>query len=195
MVITPDIDRDDTRTRILDVALELIADNGFAATSTRELSERLGFTKAALYYHFRTKDDLLAALVAPAIDDLAKLAHGTPLHTGVSGRRELLAGYVDLVATHEGLIRVLSQDPSATGHPALVQSRGLYEELSLQLAGTDHPDTTQRARVRAALGGIHAALLHSAEDDPEVVRSAALEAACGALGIPSGHRRASARRQ
>ena len=39
---------DQTRARILDVALELIADRGFAATSTREIAERLGVTKAAL---------------------------------------------------------------------------------------------------------------------------------------------------
>src|SRR5579862_1041148 len=65
--------RDRTRARIFETALELIADRGFAATSTREISERLGFTKAALYYHFRTKDDLLAAVVAPAMADLAAL--------------------------------------------------------------------------------------------------------------------------
>ena len=40
--------RDETRDRILEVTLQLIADHGFAATSTREISERLGFTKAAL---------------------------------------------------------------------------------------------------------------------------------------------------
>ena len=53
---------DDTRARILKAALHLFAEHGFAGTSTREISERLGFTKAALYYHFRTKDDLLAAI-------------------------------------------------------------------------------------------------------------------------------------
>src|SRR5580704_11984475 len=116
-------ERETTRSRILAVALELIAENGFAATSTRELSERLGFTKAALYYHFRTKDDLLTALVAPALDDLGSLAHDGPRSTTPAARRELLAGYVDLVATHEGLIRVLSQDPSVAGHPVLVESQ------------------------------------------------------------------------
>jgi AcrR family transcriptional regulator len=183
---TQSLSRDDTRSRILAVALELIAENGFAATSTRELSERLGFTKAALYYHFRTKDDLLTALVTPALEDLGSLAHSGPRCTTPAARRELLAGYVDLVATHEGLIRVLSQDPSVAGHPVLIQSQSHYGELSLRLAGTDTPDTTERTRVRAALGGIHAALLHAEGDDPTEVRDAALVAACGALGIPAG---------
>jgi AcrR family transcriptional regulator len=178
--------RDDTRTRILDTALELIAEKGFAGTSTRELSERLGFTKAALYYHFRTKDDLLLALITPALDDLATLVEGATPRAGAAARRDLLARYVDLVSTHQTLIQVLSQDPSVVHRPALGASGELYLRLTELLAGQERPDTSQRAWVRASLGGIHAALLHAAPgDDPKVVRKAALIAGCRALGIPA----------
>jgi AcrR family transcriptional regulator len=51
-----------TRERILDVALDLFIEKGFDRTSLREISERLGVTKAALYYHFASKDDILMAL-------------------------------------------------------------------------------------------------------------------------------------
>jgi len=51
-----------TRERILDVALDLFTEKGFDGTSLREISERLGVTKAALYYHFASKDDILMAL-------------------------------------------------------------------------------------------------------------------------------------
>ena len=51
-----------TRERILDVALDLFTDQGFDATSLRQIAERLGVTKAALYYHFESKDDILMAL-------------------------------------------------------------------------------------------------------------------------------------
>src|SRR5580700_2630772 len=51
-----------TRERILDVALELFIDKGYDKTSLREIAERMGFTKAALYYHFASKGDLLMAL-------------------------------------------------------------------------------------------------------------------------------------
>jgi AcrR family transcriptional regulator len=52
----------DTRERILDVALDLFVDRGYDKTSLREIAERLGVTKAALYYHFRSKEDILMAL-------------------------------------------------------------------------------------------------------------------------------------
>jgi len=46
---------EDTRQRILDVASELFVERGYDATSLREIAERLGVTKAALYYHFASK--------------------------------------------------------------------------------------------------------------------------------------------
>jgi AcrR family transcriptional regulator len=51
-----------TRERILDIALDLFTKKGFDATSLREIAETLGVTKAALYYHFASKDDILMAL-------------------------------------------------------------------------------------------------------------------------------------
>jgi AcrR family transcriptional regulator len=51
-----------TRERILDIALDLFVSKGFDKTSLREIAEQLGFSKAALYYHYASKDDILLAL-------------------------------------------------------------------------------------------------------------------------------------
>ena len=51
-----------TRERILDISLELFTEQGYDKTSLREIAERLGFTKAAIYYHFASKGDILMAL-------------------------------------------------------------------------------------------------------------------------------------
>jgi AcrR family transcriptional regulator len=56
----------DTRERILQAAAELFTEQGYDATSLREIADRLGFTKAALYYHFQSKDEILRALLEPA---------------------------------------------------------------------------------------------------------------------------------
>ena len=55
--------RTDTRARIQSVALELFAEQGYEKTSLREIAERLGVTKAALYYHFKSKEDIVRSLV------------------------------------------------------------------------------------------------------------------------------------
>jgi AcrR family transcriptional regulator len=176
---------EDTRARILDVALELFAEKGFAATATRELAERLGFTKAALYYHFRTKDDLLAALITPAVDELTRLVTQADLRASTAARRTVLSAYVDYVIAYRELIRVITQDPAVAHEHAPSGHAELYRRLTQLLSGHDAPDTTEQTRVRAALGGIRAALLYTDPDaDPAEVYAATIAAACGALGIP-----------
>jgi AcrR family transcriptional regulator len=51
-----------TRARILDIALALFTEQGYDKTSLRDIAERLGTTKAALYYHFERKEDILLEL-------------------------------------------------------------------------------------------------------------------------------------
>jgi len=58
----------DTRQRILDTALDLFIEQGFDKTSLREIAERVGVTKAALYYHFASKDEIFRTLLQPVLD-------------------------------------------------------------------------------------------------------------------------------
>ena len=62
-----------TRQRIQDVALDLFIERGYEATSLREIAEQLGVTKAALYYHFKTKEDIVASLMDDRVDALEEL--------------------------------------------------------------------------------------------------------------------------
>jgi AcrR family transcriptional regulator len=59
---SPEVASVNTRERILDVALDLFTELGFDGTSLRQIAEQLGVTKAALYYHFTSKDGILLAL-------------------------------------------------------------------------------------------------------------------------------------
>ena len=52
----------DTRERILDIAQELFTRQGYDKTSLRDIAERLGITKAALYYYFERKEEILLEL-------------------------------------------------------------------------------------------------------------------------------------
>ncbi|HUK76594.1 MAG TPA: helix-turn-helix domain-containing protein [Thermoleophilia bacterium] len=58
----------DTRQRILDAALDLFIEQGYEKTSLREVAERVGVTKAALYYHFASKDEIFRTLMRPLLD-------------------------------------------------------------------------------------------------------------------------------
>ncbi|WP_067692500.1 TetR/AcrR family transcriptional regulator [Nocardia jejuensis] len=86
--------RSDTRERIRAVAMELFTERGYEKTSLREIAERLGVTKAALYYHFRTKEDIVASLsddLRRGIDDIVSWADATP--AGPERAQEILTRY------------------------------------------------------------------------------------------------------
>ena len=52
-----------TKERILETALELFAQNGYLGTSMNDIAGRLGFTKAALYKHYTSKQEILDRIV------------------------------------------------------------------------------------------------------------------------------------
>jgi AcrR family transcriptional regulator len=72
----------ETRERILDAAEVLFAEQGFAATSMRDLAARADLTAASLYNHFAGKEDLYEAVLArgvqPLIERLGELAGRDP---------------------------------------------------------------------------------------------------------------------
>lgn len=51
-----------TRDRILDIALDLFSTQGYDGTSVREIADKLGLSKASIYYHFPGKEDILMEL-------------------------------------------------------------------------------------------------------------------------------------
>jgi AcrR family transcriptional regulator len=136
--------RTDTRERIQRVALELFAEQGYEGSSLREIAERLNVTKAALYYHFRTKEDIVTSLLedwGTALDDLLKR------ETGPAG---LLTAYAGLVESRFGPVIGLVQR-NATALKAIAAGAGLAERM-LKLherlcAGSADPEAGLRARL------------------------------------------------
>lgn len=55
------------REEVLDAAGELFTTRGYAATSTRQVADAVGIRQASLYHHFRTKDDILEALLSGTV--------------------------------------------------------------------------------------------------------------------------------
>jgi AcrR family transcriptional regulator len=74
------------RDEILQAARELVAENGFAATSMDDLASRVGISKPTLYSYFDTKDDLVVAAMTQLMQRLVdvienELVDQPPLHS------------------------------------------------------------------------------------------------------------------
>ena len=155
-----------TKVRILSLALDLMTTQGFEKTAIGQIADGMGFSKAAVYYHFNSKDEILSALVDPFLDRLEALVAEAPggAHSP-AGRKELLGTYLDLLLDQHALVVFLARDVSALHHPA-VEDRleQLMGALLGQLAG---PRGGQAAKIRAAaaLGALQRPLLDFPKED------------------------------
>jgi len=59
----------DTKTRILEAAAQLLRDKGISGTTTREIARAAGLSDAAIYSHFRSRGELLNALIPVSLVD------------------------------------------------------------------------------------------------------------------------------
>lgn len=105
----------DTRNRIQAVALELFAEHGYDQTSLREIAERLGVTKAALYYHFKSKDEILDSVFEDRLASLEKLVDWSQSQPRTAEvRRELLSRYATEIqsAQQPAFMRFFERNPT-----------------------------------------------------------------------------------
>ena len=145
--------RGDTRARIQQVALELFAEQGYERTSLREIAERLGVTKAALYYHFKSKEDIVRSFTEDYFARLDGLiAWGRDQPPAAHTSHELLDRYISIVMEGGEVFRFLERNQaslrgSEDGKHRFEQFRPRMNALVEIITG---PDAQPRSRVRAA---------------------------------------------
>lgn len=103
----------DTRERLVDAALAVFGDLGFAGASTREIARRAGVALAALPYHFTTKDALWRAAADRIFGELnARIGRRLEGLDGVDRATQLrlvLREFVRFSAEHPELHRFMTQ--------------------------------------------------------------------------------------
>src|SRR5215471_7982757 len=106
--------RGGTRERIQEIALELFAEQGYEKTSLREIAERLGVTKAALYYHFRSKEDIVRSFTEDYFARLdALIAWGREQPPSAETSRELIDRYITIVLESGEVFRFLERNQAS----------------------------------------------------------------------------------
>ena len=103
----------DTRQKLLDVAVGLISRHGFAGTSLQMIADEIGFTKAAIYYHFKTRDQLLIALMEPLLKQIRRVVEtAESQRTPRTQMDAMVEGFAGVVARNRSLAAVMVFDPS-----------------------------------------------------------------------------------
>ena len=157
-----------TRDRILDVALELFSRQGYEGTSIRDIAERMSITKAAVYYHFPAKEELLTDLLTPATARVSRVLEEHEPVRDAAARRDLVTALIDVVAKVGPNVVVMLADPAVGNRiRALTGESGLPERIGRALVGAGgEPTPTDRIRAACAVACLPAGIAAWREDNP-----------------------------
>jgi AcrR family transcriptional regulator len=147
----------DTRDRILDSARRRFIDQGYDGTSLRDIAEDLGFTKAALYYHFQTKEQILEALLEPANNVVTGLLARLEAADGPQGWADALYWMIDLLHEHLDVFMLMQRNRTAIGQleglSPLADHRQMHVRIERAVRHAS-PDLAGQIRLVAAVATI-----------------------------------------
>ena len=149
--------REDTRSmstaqRILHEASLLFIENGFTHTALSSIASKLGVTKAALYYHYKSKDEMLLALVYPLLDNVDQLVVDSQEKraSGNADLRLLLARYADVLVSDRRAALML-RDVNVSAHHEIAPRIEYHKESLLDLLVSDNPSNEDEVRAVSSL--------------------------------------------
>jgi len=153
-------ERQELRTRILDAARELFAEEGYDAVTMRRIADRIEYSPTAIYFHFRDKLALLRELCD---EDFGALASGfqkiAQIEDPIDRLRQIGRAYVGFGLTHRNHYRLMFMTP----HP-----EALKPEDSRLKHG--NPEEDSYAFLRATVAeAIAAGRLRPELEDPDLV--------------------------
>jgi AcrR family transcriptional regulator len=159
--------RGNTRQRIQDVALELFVSKGYEHASLREIADHLGVTKAALYYHFRTKEDILRAIaedmIAP-VDELLEWGREQP--RTAETRAEVLRRYAEALNAAKPFFRFMHDNHAAVREMEIFTGYKDRVGAVMDLLQPPEGGLLDAARASATLFSLHGGLM-SLQERPE----------------------------
>jgi AcrR family transcriptional regulator len=154
------ITRSAAQTRILDAALQLIAEHSVGGTSLQMIADAVGVTKAAVYHQFKTKEQIVIALTERELGGLEEALEAAEAHDHRTRARELLLERViDLAVERRGVASTLQFDPVIV---RLLAEHEPFQQFIQRLYGVLVGDAAEDARVSAAMlsGAIAVGVLH-----------------------------------
>lgn len=152
----------DTAGNIREVALDLFSRQGYERSTLREIADALGITKAAVYYHYRTKVEILDDLLRPMVDGEDWIIVDAESDTAAIGsagwRLTLVERYIDLLLAHRRVATYAMNDLAGVSNSTLLSRMRANDARLAALLANGDLSVEQRVRTSAALGVIVAIL-------------------------------------
>ena len=175
----------DSRHRFVDAAIRLFARHSFAGTSLQMIADEVGVTKSAVHHHFRTREELLTAVVEPLAGELrAAIAAAETQRTRRARAERMLTGFIDIVIRNRVLVPVLAGDPGAIEILRSHADMSALGERLLQLLADVDPGVGGWIKADLTVSGIACGMgMRALELDDELLREHLVGAGRRILGL------------
>lgn len=143
------------RLRVENAALELFTEHGVSGTSLQMIADAMGVTKAAIYWHFKTKDDIVLGVIKPALERISDIAVAAEARRGRRAAiEEILTGFAEILIDNRRVLSLLLRDAAVNQllerHPAISD---LMDRIVGLLTGPD-PDARTKVVTTLFLSGL-----------------------------------------
>lgn len=166
------------RDGLVQAATRLFAERGIHGTSLQQIAEAAGVSKAAIYHHFRTKEQVTEAVLAPALEAIAQIVRTAQLHEDRRTQVEsVIVGMADQAVRHRDLWAIVLHD--AAVERLLSQGSEFAADFARLPALLNGPGATPARQVLVSvfLSGLMAPALGASQRiDDDVARRAIAEA-------------------
>ncbi|MHA6764176.1 TetR/AcrR family transcriptional regulator [Streptacidiphilus sp. PAMC 29251] len=140
-----------TRARLLDIALDLFAEKGFDATTLQEIADRLDVTKAALYYYYPSKQKILEAILAVGHRRAIELLDQAEAQRSQSARVAVVVeGMIELAIQQRRTASILNHDPALFRSNTFVTDSAARRSRLQELIYGRNPSAAQRSAFQLA---------------------------------------------
>ncbi|WP_043701164.1 TetR family transcriptional regulator [Nocardia abscessus] len=174
-----------TPERILAAARVLFATRGYRATSMQAIADEVGVTKAALYYHFDSKDAILHQLTLPLLDELdAVLAEAESEPSAEEVRWRAIEGYVDVHLRHRHTLTMLVRDMTLLVQAPVADRFRAAIALANELVAGPGSGIEQRVRASQVVAGLADPVVLFRNEPVDRLRQLILDGARALLGEP-----------
>jgi AcrR family transcriptional regulator len=130
--VTPDAAR-----RLLVAAVEAFAERGYHATTTRDIAGRAGMSPAALYIHYKTKEELLHRISRIGHDKALDIVRTAAETEGTAAERlsDAVRSFVRWHAGQHTTARVVQYELEALGPDARAEIIALRRQVDAEVRG------------------------------------------------------------
>lgn len=143
----------ESRQRILDATVEIAGERGYDGTSIAAVSAKCGLPASSIYWHFKDKDDLIAAVIERSFEtwltavELPAEDTGTPRERAVAMARNVARSLVDAPDfLRLGLMLALERRPTEPrGRTVFLQVRDISRRKVAEVITTLFPDLDEAA--------------------------------------------------